>query len=200
MTMPQQAYQTLQEFLEAAKRDEVFPRFYFDTNIILDLIEGRSQSSRLLFDFLVGKFDWRLYTAVFAQVEVYEKKQKDEFRRQKERAGWSNEEVLKAMDKRDLSQETLDDISGQVDAELIYIIEHLENITHLDDYGWDLAAEIKKLTNLSDHDAIHLAEALAVPCDVLLTRDEFFTDIAREYIWAVRPEDVIIALGIRRFS
>jgi hypothetical protein len=131
---------------------------------------------------------------VFAQVEIYEKKQKDEFRRQKELANWSNEQILRKINQRDLSSPVLRSISQQVDADLVSVIGHLEDITHLDEYGWDMASDIKKNTNLSDHDSIHLAEALAIPCDIMLTRDKFLMNVAEDYLWAERPERVISIL------
>jgi predicted nucleic acid-binding protein len=163
----------------------------------LDLVEGRQQSSLDLFKFLISRREWRLYTSTFAKVEVYEKKQKDEFRRHKAEQGWSDTRILRNIDKRDLSAEVLESISKQVDAELKGVIEYFEPLTRILEDGWDIAEEIKGSTNLTDKDSIHLAEARAVPCNILLTRDEFLTKIAKEYIWVARPEEVIDTLGIR---
>ncbi len=193
--MRETVYQTLEDFLAASLRDEITPRFYFDTNVILDLIEGRQQSSLDLFEFLIGREEWELYTSVFAEVEVYEKKQKDEFRREKEKINWSNAKIGRNMDKRDLSTNNLKSISEQVDAELNDVVQHFQSISRLNDYGWDLAVDIKKTTNLTDKDTIHLAESLLVPCDVFLTRDKFLIDIAREFLWAVKPDEVIDILN-----
>ena len=193
--MRETVYQTLEDFLAASLRDEITPRFYFDTNVILDLIEGRQVLSFDLFELLIRRKKWELYTSIFAEVEIYEKKQKDEFRRKKEGIGWSSAKIVRNMDKRDLSSKTLKSISEKADAELNNVIQHFQSIRRLNDYGWDLAVDIKRTTNLTDKDTIHLAESLLVPCDVFLTRDKFLIEIAREFLWAVKPDEVIDILN-----
>lgn len=193
--MAERGYQTIAELLRAGLRREVTPVFYFDTNVILDIIDRRQQSSFDLFDFLI-KRKWELVTSIFAKVEIYETKQKDEFRRQKEKEGWSDEKIGRNINRRDLPAEVLSFLSQQVNANLSGMIEHFNPFTYLIEEGWAMAEDIKQSTNLTDKDSIHLAEARAVACDIFLTRHELLIDIAKEYIWAAKPDEIVDILGI----
>ena len=88
-------HNTFAEFLHAGLRNEVKIFFYFDTNVILDIIDHRNQLSIDLFEFLTKRKNLKLVTSVFAKVEIYETKQKDEFREQKEMEGWTDEKIKK---------------------------------------------------------------------------------------------------------
>ncbi len=81
--MIQTEYLTIKELLVASLKDEIAPIFYFDTNVILDIIDRRKESSLKLYDFLIQK-NWNMVTSIFAKVEIYETKQKDKFREKKE--------------------------------------------------------------------------------------------------------------------
>jgi hypothetical protein len=62
--------------------------------------------------------EWIMVTSIFAKVEIYETKQKDEFRRQKTEEGWANTEITRNMDRRDLSTTVLASLAQQVRADL----------------------------------------------------------------------------------
>lgn len=53
---------------------------------------------------------------------------------------------------------------------------------------WDQAEEFCAATNIGAADAVHLATAIGVGCDVLVTRDSGFLAIAKSYIPATLPE------------
>jgi len=188
--MNQIKYQTIIEFLKAGLEREITPLFYFDTNVILDIIDQRHQSSIDIYNLLINK-NWELVTSIFAKVEIYETKQKDEFRKQKTEQGWIDEKIKKNMEKRDLSMIDLDSVSKQIEKKLMPIISHFNKFTYLIEDGWILAEEIKASTNLTDKDSVHLAEARAIGCDVFLSKDEFLIEIAQDYIWTLTPESMM---------
>ena len=176
-------------------RGKAIPIFYFDTNVLLDVIYNRSQSSIELFNFLI-KRRWSLVTSIFAKVEVCETKQKDEYRRQKEEIGWTDEKIKKNIEKRDLTEEILKYLAQQIDADMSKVSTYFEPFTYLIDEGWELAEKIKISTNLTDKDSIHIAEANAIGCDVFLTRDEFLIKSSKYYILALTPDELISVLNI----
>jgi len=57
--------------------------------------------------------------------------------------------------------------------------------------GWSIAEDIKGITNLTDKDSIHLAEALSISCHIFLTRDQFLLNIARNYIFSANPDEIM---------
>ena len=193
--MPKPEYRTLPKFLQAALQGEVKPIFYFDTNVILDIIDSREQSSLTLFEFLVEK-EWVLITSTFAKVEIYETKQIDEFRRQKEQQGWTKGKIDKKLHDRDLSPAILNSVSQRVTNKLDPIIKHFSPYTRILEEGWTIAEDIKQSTNLTDKDSIHLAEARAAACDIFLTRDGPLIKVAKDYIWASTPARIVHILGI----
>jgi len=194
--MRQTEYLTIEELLTASLRDEIVPIFYFDTNVILDIIDRRKESSLKLYDFLIQK-NWNMVTSVFAKVEIYETKQKDRFRQEKELLGWTGEKIRKNIDKRrDLTNDTLELIAEQIKSNLNDVITNFNRFTHLDkDEDCILAEGIKEKTNLSDKDSIHLAEALAIACNIFLTKDTFLKKVAKDFIFTATPDEILNIIG-----
>lgn len=184
------------EYREMEEIEHV-PVVYFDTNIVLDIIDRRQQSSLDLFNFMV-RMKWQMVTSIFAKVEIYETKQKDEFRRQKTMEGWADAKISRGMSRRDLSTTVLASLAQQANADIDLMIKPFDPFTYLIKEGWALAEGIKEATNLTDKDSIHLAEARALGCDIFLTRDRFLIDIAKKYIWAATPDEVIEILDIKQ--
>jgi predicted nucleic acid-binding protein len=193
--MSKPEYRTLRKFLQAALQGKVIPIFYFDTNVILDIMDSREQSSVTLFEFLVEK-EWVLVTSTFAKVEIYESKQIDEFRSQKEKQGWAKLKIDRKLHDRHLTPAILNCVSQSVINKLDPIIKHFLPDTRILQEGWAIAEDIKQSTNLTDKDSIHLAEARAAACDILLTNDRPLIKVAKDYIWAERPAEIARVLGI----
>ncbi len=95
------------------------------------------------------------------------------------------------MEKRDLTNNELEIAKEQVDSSLIDVIKHFNTFTYLIHEGWSIAEDIKGITNLTDKDSIHLAEALSISCHIFLTRDQFLLNIARNYIFSANPDEIM---------
>ena len=59
---------------------------------------------------------------------------------------------------------------------------------------WDDAEYCCIYTNIGAQDALHLATALVVGCNILVTRDKHFRRIADDYIIATFPENILAAI------
>jgi len=188
-------YPKLKKLINDGLRGKAIPILYFDTNVLLDVIDNRSQSSIELFNFLI-KRKWSLVTSIFAKVEVCETKQKDEFRRHKLEISWTDEKIKKNIEKRDLTEEVLKCLAQQIDSDMGKVSTYFEPFTYLIDEGWVLAEKIKITTNLTDKDSIHIEEATAIGCDVFLTRDEFLIKSSINYILALTPDELINVLNM----
>jgi predicted nucleic acid-binding protein len=191
-------YQSISDFINSALQGNLTPLFYFDTNILLDIIDQREGPSIELFDFLIQK-EWKMVTSVFAKVEIYETKQKDKFRQEKVLQGWTPKKIRNNIEKkRDLTDDMLENILEQVNSKLTDVIKHFNPFTSIAQEGWDIAEDIKKKTNLSDKDSIHLAEARMISCNVFLTKDRFLIKVAKNYIFSTTPREIMNIL--QKFS
>jgi len=65
---------------------------------------------------------------------------------------------------------------------------------------WDEAEKICADASISPPDAIHLATAVRVGCDLLVTRDSDFMKLAGDYIAASTPERAEPALKAAGFA
>ncbi|MFC2021950.1 type II toxin-antitoxin system VapC family toxin [Chloroflexota bacterium] len=61
---------------------------------------------------------------------------------------------------------------------------------------WNMADDFCAATNIGAFDVIHLASAIILNCDVLVTRDQDFRSIADDYILSIFPENIDSALTI----
>jgi len=181
----------LRDAIEGLLPEGVFPpTLYFDTNVFLDIIDNRDRNSLDLYRYAY-QHKWQCVTSVFAKVEVLEVKQIHQFKREKQQVNWSDKRIKTELHKRDLSTHMLGNISRSLTARLKSIYEGFKQYSCLVETGWVKVEEIKRKTNLTDKDSIHLAEALAIACDLFISRDDFLLEIAKRYIWAERPDSVI---------
>lgn len=60
---------------------------------------------------------------------------------------------------------------------------------------WDKAEGYCAVTNIGATDAIHLAAAKEIGCNILVTRDNDFKRIADDFILSILPEELDSALG-----
>jgi hypothetical protein len=170
---------------------EVFPpTLYFDTTIFLDIIDNRDKNSLNLYRYAYQR-KWQCVTSIFAKVEVLEVKQIHQFKREKQQVNWSSNRIKSELHKRDLSPRILGNISRSLTVRLKSINKGLKQYSCLVEAGWIEAEEVKRKTNLTDKDSIHLAEALAIACDLFISRDVSLLKVAKRYIWAEHPRSVI---------
>ena len=184
------SYRTLDHFLNDAVRGFLTPILYFDTNVFLDIIDNRDRNSLNLYHY-AWQHQWQCVTSIFAKVETLEIKQIHRFKKEKQQVGWSNNRIKRELHKRDLSARILGNISRSLTARLRFRCGGFQQYSCLVEDGWIKAEEVKRKTNLTDKDSVHLAEALAIACDLFVTRDASLLLVAKRYIWAEPPDSVI---------
>lgn len=183
-------YPTLDSFLKAAVERKAIPILYFDTNVFLDILDNRDITSLNLYNY-AWQHKWQCVTSIFAKVETLEVKQFHVFKSEKQNINWSNRRIEKEKHNRDLSPRTLGNISRSVTARMNLRCKGFREYSCLVEDGWVKLEEIKRKTNLTDKDSIHLAESLTIACDIFISRDEPLLLIAKKYIWAEKPETLI---------
>ena len=124
--------------------------------------------------------DWECVTSIFAKVETLEVKQFHVFKSEKRKLGWSTRRIEKERHNRDLTRRILGNISRSLTARLKYSGGGFREYSSLVEDGWVKAEEVKRKT-----------EALAIACDIFITRDKTLLSVAKRYIWAERPNSII---------
>ena len=188
------SYQTIATFFNDVVRGVVTPILYFDINVFMDIIDKRDRNSLNLY-YYARKHQWECVTSIFAKVEALEVKQIQRFKSEKQKIGWSNNYIKRRLHKRDLSPYILENISKSLSLRLKNRCEGFKQYSCLVEDGWVKAEEVKQKTNLTDKDSIHLAEALAIACDLFVSRDDFLLSAAKKYIWAESPDSLIDILN-----
>lgn len=174
-------------------RDEILvPHLYLDSNVILDVLRDRRRHGQLVSLELLerAKRDkWFVSTSPFAIMEVLDIEQDDLFFQIKVSEGNTVADVLRIRRQRDLSKQLLDKISKRIEEKLRIAYSYIQ-YWELKVEGFDRAVELARGSNISAPDCIHLATALEVGCDILVTSDEFFMKEAKQYLPTSLPEGV----------
>ena len=172
------------------------PHLYLDTNVILDVLDNRWQASTdLMRRIAVG--GWRCSTSRFTFLEMLDVKQENRFVQNRLAEGMQPSSIIRRLNERRkgklaLRKRELDTIYEQ-------LREAVENAYPFITFQRPLAelwnrAEVYCAANIGATDAIHLATATGLACDVLVTRDEDFLVIAQQYMPTAQPEKAVKSL------
>ncbi len=188
---------------------ELIPHLYLDTNVIADVIQNRKQSSISLIERIIAD-GWTCSTSRFTILELLDIEQEEKFIEKRIAEGHRLSRI------RDFLGQRRQKRHGLTERELIEVYKNLHNemkskcscvnFEHpINEDVWDKADDFCSTTNIGATDAIHLASAIVLKCDILVTHDQDFRDIADNYIIAVTPENIEIGLrqinpSVRRLS
>lgn len=171
---------------------QVVPHLYLDTNIILDVLRDRRRHGELISLKLLEQAKrnkWYVSASTFATMEILDVEQDDLFFQLRVSEGDTVADVLRIRRQRNLTTAQLDRISKKLQDKLSISYDYIDQ-WHLDEKGFNHALELARTTNITATDCIHLATALELGCDVLVTADEFFLKEARKHITTSLPETV----------
>lgn len=168
----------------------VVPHLYLDTNMLLDVISlrRREPSSEELLEKIRTR-RWVCSTAHFTLMEAIEAIQEERFIHDKLGNGWTLSEIARRRGERRLPIETLTTLYRRM-RDRLRITYPFIRYYYLTGEGWDEAVELCARTNIDPTDCIHLASAKEAGCDLLVTRDEGFRELASEHIPTALPEQV----------
>lgn len=173
------------------------PIFYLDTSVLLDIIDGRRQSARVLLE-RIQENHWPAITSPFSVLEMLEAKKADKWAEKSLAEGMSFFQVLRRLGARRtgrsrLRPRDLAEVYRDLRAKLLPltgIVTFPEPTPRL----LNRAEDISAATNIEATDIFHLAAALEFGCDILVTADGDFANMARDYLIAVVPESFDRAL------
>lgn len=180
----------------------VVPYLYLDTNVILDAIDNRWQPAVDLMN-QIGKKNWECCTSRFTVLEILDVKQEEKYIENLLVEGHRLSRVrdllgIRRQPTRGLKVRELNEIYQQLYDKLSQEYSFINFEHPIDEKLWDKADAYGTSTNIGSTDAIHLASAITIGCNILVTRDQDFRAIADDFIIAVLPED--ISKGIKRLS
>lgn len=171
---------------------------YLDTNVILDAIHKRYQPSEHLVD-RIRKEKWRCSTSRFTMLEMLDIEHEERFADNLIKQGILQSKVrdymgVRRQEKWALPKRELDEIRAALYDALNKDFKFIKFRHPLTSKVWDKADDYCAITCISAPDAIHLASAIELGCDILVTRDGDFHNIADQFILTIFPEQIDNAL------
>jgi predicted nucleic acid-binding protein len=178
------------------------PHLYLDTCIILDDVYGRRQSSKLLLEQAkkeVEQGNWLCSTSRWTMVELFDN-MKEELYVKNLRADcelWSSigRKIGNRHQKEALTKPELDTIWKQLHEYTTEKYPFIKFKYPITEAMWNKAEDYCSGTNISSPDALHLASALEIECNILVSTDGDFMAIAKDYINTVQPSDIDKAIS-----
>lgn len=176
------------------------PHLYLDTSVILDAIHKRWQPSVDLMQRIKTE-NWLCSTSRFTVLEILDVEQEEKFIENLRAQGLLLSKIRGLLGNRrqnmwGLKKRELDEIYIKLyevlSTEFPFITFEHPLVAEL----WDKAEDYCSATNIGATDAIHLASAVIIGCDILVTRDNDFCRIADDYILSILPEQIEGALKI----
>jgi len=185
---------------EQAIRDalrERLPRLYLDTTVILDALRPeRSPDAPASLELVRESYarGCECVSSYLVAMEALDIQQENAWARQKVRSKRAFEWIVRRRRSRDLKPHFLTRIANEFFGQLIS--EPLSVVTWgvVDEDVWESSISLAATTNVTGADCIHVATAMAWECDVLVTGDGGLIPLAREYIAAAYPKQVLKTL------
>lgn len=180
----------------------VVPHLYFDTCVILDGILGRRQSSSLLLTqakMEVDEGNWKCSTSRWTIIELLDNLQEERYVENLRIEGYLFSRIRSVLGNRrqkeaGLKRPDLDGVWKKVHDyitnEYSFIVTEHPITVEL----WDKAEDFCASTNLASADSIHLASAIIMGCNILVSTDQDFISIANDWLPTILPADIDIAI------
>jgi len=177
---------------------DMAPHLYLDTNVLLDFLHSRHEPSVALLQ-KIRDNRWKCSTSSFALLEMYDAEQLEKFVQKLHLKGYNWSQIMSRTRERrskklGLTDKQLQNLSSELRDSISSITDCVE---FLDPYKelWDDAEYFCIYTNIGAQDALHLATAINVECNILVTRDRDFRRIADDYIITTSPENILTAIS-----
>lgn len=156
-----------------------YKKIYIDTNVIRDCIKRRKDYSLSLMK-IIRKQNIESITSIFTLLELWRVEKEEDFFFRMVRQGYDLNSILRQRSNKDLTDSELNAVNKRLDT----FFKEYDCITpvQLDEEGWQFAVDITRTTNIEPADVMHLATALGVGCDLLITNDNPFMTQAIEFI------------------
>jgi len=182
------------------------PHLYLDTCIFLDAIYNRRDASKQLLakaKHEVKQGNWLCSTSRWTMLELLDTMQEELFVKNLriDNMRWSH--ISRKLHTRrqqaaGLQKTELDSIWNTLRNKITKDYSFIEFKYPKNVAMWDEAEDICGGTNLSPEDSLHLAAAMEIGCNILVTTDQDFIAIANQYVKYIRtvpPSEVDTAIA-----
>ena len=178
---------TLEEFVKEEIQEHGL-RLYFDTSVILDLLRpNRRPQSQELLDLTMAN-DSECTSSYFALMEALDIEQENMWFRNKIRAGEDVDSLLRRRQKRDpLSPQASGRLFNQMYGRFVKEKQDFISWVILDEEAWDEALRLAMTSNIRAPDCIHVAAAVTMNCNMMITSDEILRDLANQHVHTANP-------------
>lgn len=171
---------------------------YLDTNVILDAMFKRYTASESLVD-RIRKEKWRCSTSRFTMLEMLDIRHEEVFADKLISEGMLPSRVrdymgVRRQEKWALPKRELDEIRAELFDKLNTDFKFIKFRHPLTSRIWDKADDFCAITCIAAPDVIHLASAIELKCDMIITRDGDFHKIADQFKLTIFPEQIENAL------
>lgn len=147
----------------------ILPFIYFDTNIIIDLLNDRNQFSIDLFE-KMKDHNWKGIISYFVLMEALGIQQELHHVRNKMKEKERLDKICEFRHYKELTKTELEDEYKRMYTILKPYFPNLE-FWHLTDKGWVSALDIMTRINITAIDAIHVATAIESHCRFFVSND-----------------------------
>ena len=173
------------------------PHVYLDTCILIDYVHNRNKDSISLITTIRSK-KWRCTTSRWTALEMYDVEQEESFVEKYRLKGLMLSHILRKLSDRrskrlGLSERELSVVHEKLHDTLLSF-EGYVNFIRPNESIFTEAERFCTVTNIGANDALHLATAKNERCNILVTTDKSFCQIADEYIVATLPQNFNKAL------
>lgn len=156
-----------------------YSKVYIDTNVIRDCIKRRKDYSISLMK-IIRQRQMECITSIYTLLELWRVEKEEDFFFRMVRQGYDLNTILRQRSNKDLTDSELNEVNARLDR----FFKEYDCVTpvQLVGEGWQFALDIARTTNIEPADIMHLATALGVKCDLLITGDGPFMAQAKQFI------------------
>jgi len=177
---------------------QVEPIIYLDTNIILDVLQKRWQQSTNLLKRIETEH-WKCITSRFTFVEMLDIEHEEQYIKNKLADGYPLSRIRSLLGNRNqkaqcLPKRDLAEIHAKLYDAQTSLLACVKFQYPTSGSFWDKIDSYCDTTEIAVADAMHLAFAKESGCNILVTRDKDFRDVADDFIIAIPPQDIDIAI------
>ena len=167
------------------------PIIYFDTTVLLDVVDNRNESTRQLLEIVRGR-RLEVLASPFGILEMIEAKKTDRWAESMLERGYSVVQIARRMGSRRTGPTALTpDQLAEVHRAIREAIQGPLDMVGFPEPVSGLMSQAENIcaaTTLAAADSLHLATALHFGCKLLVSSDSDLIRIARQYINATPPQ------------
>lgn len=166
--------------------EDLSPSLYLDTNILISYIHERDIASVNLINRIRQK-KWKCITSSLTALELYDVEQLEAWVQNRRVKRWMFDQIMRNYSRRrsnklGLTDEQLASVHTTLHDTFVSLEDCIKFILLNDEISY-IAEKLCATTNIGAMDGLHLATAMYMKCNILVTNDNDFLGIVSEVGW-----------------